>query len=892
GMDYTPATITNNSATRNINVQVKNYSGSASIESTFATRGMDRTWQVSSNMAGPATVSLQHNTLTNPNGADSDESGFNNIYGYVSQQTAPGVWSTTCSGTDGGSPVSTNVGAGLILPGSLDATAYFTKRTVTCTDLRVVKTVDNASPIVGNLLVFTIRASNLGVIDATGVGVNDLLLAGYELVTANVDMGSYNSATGVWTIGNLANGAEATLTITARVRASGPYQNTATITGNETDLDLTNNSSTVSPIPGAVQANLRVVKAVNNGSPLVGDNITFTISASNLGPDNASGVNVVDQLAAGYTYISSTATTGTYNSTTGSWAIGNLANGANAALTITARVNGTGPYANTATISGIELDPELGNNTSTVTPAPRALVTDLKIVKTVNNQTPVIGTNVVFTILASNLGTNNATGVNVADVLPAGYTYISSTATTGTYNNTNGSWVIGNLANGANATMTITARVNATGPYANTATITGSENDPDLTNNSSTVTPSPASNLVADLKVVKTVDNANPIFGSNVVFTIVASNLGGSAATGATVTDILPAGYAYVSSTTTTGTYNNTNGIWTIGNLANGASATMTITARVNATGPYANTATITGNENDPDQGNNTSTVSPVPGSAQANLAVLKTVNSAAPMVGSNVVFTIVASNMGPSGVTGVTVTDVLPIGYTYVSSTVSAGTFNSTNGVWTLGSLASGTSATMTITAKVNAVGPYANTATITGNEPDPELGNNTSTVTPLPTTGVVNLAIQKTVTNASINIGDTFEYTVVVRNVGGTPATEVRATDVLPQGLTYISSSATSGTAAYTDATRTVGWNIGSLAVGATTTLTIKVRADRAGTVVNTATVVAKENETIITDNTSTVSSEVMDFRIPNVITPNGDGKNDTFRIDGLEAYPENTL
>ncbi|RYY32694.1 MAG: hypothetical protein EOP46_18360, partial [Sphingobacteriaceae bacterium] len=51
GADYTPATVTNKAATRNINVQVKDYNASAAVETTFATKGMDRTWQISSSLA-------------------------------------------------------------------------------------------------------------------------------------------------------------------------------------------------------------------------------------------------------------------------------------------------------------------------------------------------------------------------------------------------------------------------------------------------------------------------------------------------------------------------------------------------------------------------------------------------------------------------------------------------------------------------------------------------------------------------------------------------------------------------------------------------------------------------------------------------------------------------
>ena len=58
---------------------------------------------------------------------------------------------------------------------------------------------------------------------------------------------------------------------------------------------------------------------------------------------------------------------------------------------------------------------------------------DLIVTKTVDNQTPLMGQNVTFTILLTNAGPSTATSIIVADALPTGYTYISSTVTAGTY---------------------------------------------------------------------------------------------------------------------------------------------------------------------------------------------------------------------------------------------------------------------------------------------------------------------------------------------------------------------------------------------------------------------------------------------------------------------------
>ncbi|PKL87064.1 MAG: hypothetical protein CVV23_17305 [Ignavibacteriae bacterium HGW-Ignavibacteriae-2] len=86
-----------------------------------------------------------------------------------------------------------------------------------------------------------------------------------------------------------------------------------------------------------------------------------------------------------------------------------------------------------------------------------------------------------------------------------------------------------------------------------------------------------------DIEVVKTVSNTNPQNGDQFTYTITATNHGPVDATSVKVADILPAGLIYIGSSSSNGSlYNYTTGIWNVGNLANSASATLTITVEVN----------------------------------------------------------------------------------------------------------------------------------------------------------------------------------------------------------------------------------------------------------------------------------------------------------------------
>lgn len=111
---------------------------------------------------------------------------------------------------------------------------------------------------------------------------------------------------------------------------------------------------------------LSVTKSISNSTPLAGDVITFTINARNNNPTNAaSSVLVTDLLPSGYRFIS--ASQAAYTSSTGVWNVGNLSANTTVSLIITAMVNDTGTYNNTATVNSVAMpDDVTANNTATI----------------------------------------------------------------------------------------------------------------------------------------------------------------------------------------------------------------------------------------------------------------------------------------------------------------------------------------------------------------------------------------------------------------------------------------------------------------------------------------------------------------------------------------------
>jgi len=174
------------------------------------------------------------------------------------------------------------------------ATVTVTIAAPTDADLAITKSVSNAAPTVGTQIVFTLVATNLGPANATGVQVSDVLPSGYVYVSDS-GAGAYAPGTGVWTIGNLANGASVSLAITVTVQPSGNYANTATITGTQTDPNPPNNTDTENPVPvGVPQWTLD--KRIVFGAPFAfpGDVIDYAFDLHNTGAIAISGISLVD----------------------------------------------------------------------------------------------------------------------------------------------------------------------------------------------------------------------------------------------------------------------------------------------------------------------------------------------------------------------------------------------------------------------------------------------------------------------------------------------------------------------------------------------------------------------------------------------------------------------
>ena len=273
--------------------------------------------------------------------------------GNGSSGTAPGGGGGGARRSSSGSPSGGNGANGRVIITDLTSLAY---------DLSITKTVNdnNTTPLVGTDVTFNIEVENYGTQQAQGISVLDLLPSGFTYVSHNAPPGTtYNNITGIWDIGNLDDGNVLELEITATVNETGSYANIATLSA---DLDNRGMSqSNITLFPQQSSANLQLTKEVDNTMPAIGDEVTFTLTAYNAGPQDATNVEVSNILSFGYSYTSDS---GGFNNTTGKWTIGSLNSGQSETLTVTATVNPSGNYSSLSQISGDQFDPVTTNNNS------------------------------------------------------------------------------------------------------------------------------------------------------------------------------------------------------------------------------------------------------------------------------------------------------------------------------------------------------------------------------------------------------------------------------------------------------------------------------------------------------------------------------------------------
>ncbi|HQZ23054.1 MAG TPA: SdrD B-like domain-containing protein, partial [Thermoflexales bacterium] len=415
------------------------------------------------------------------------------------------------------------------------------------------------------------------------------------------------------------------------------------------------------------------------------------------------------------------------------------------------------------------------------------------------------GTSITYTIVVSNAGPNTASDVRMADTLPAELTALGAISTQGACAVSGNAYtcLVGNLSAGQTATITINALVNsnvASGTtIQNSATATSATSDPDTANNASTT--SLVVGSIANLSVNKTGD-ATGVAGQTVSYQIVVTNAGPSVANALVVNDVITgmqwlelssAGVLDGSGTCAANAL--LAGVTcTLGNLGVGQTRTIALTFLVKPETPAgtvisdtavlqsASPISVTGTPN----ANTTIT-------RIANVTLSKTADKPTPGSGEVVKFTLSAQNAGPSVADGVTLTDTLPAGLSYVGSTC-ANIISTSPFVCWIGTVQPGDTASVDVNVRVDA--NVANNAVLTNTA---TLNNGAVATATVQARNVADVGMQKYgVAAGEVNAGDVMTYVIIATNYGPGVAYATTLSDTLSSDGAYNVTSITGATCA----------------------------------------------------------------------------------------------
>ena len=635
-------------------------------------------------------------------------------------------------------------------------------------DLRTVKTLasSTATPAEGEAVSFRISVTNLGPQGAKGVNLTDRLPTGFNFVSAAPSVGAYNNASGLWTIGALANGATANLVLTGTV-ASG--QNGSTLTNTTTAAIGANVDAT-----RTTGDDLTESVTINNASALA----LVKTGTLNRGPDNVAGVGDVITYAftvrnTGNAALTNVALTDPLPGIVVSGGpIANLPRGAvdittfSATYALTQADLDRGRVDNTATAAGTNLSgTPVTANGSWSTPILQTF--GLSVVKTQTGGPATVtaaGQGLTYSIVVRNLGNVTQTNVSVVDTLPNGTT-ASLTAPTESVT-TDGLLQPGETWTYSVNYTTSQAEVDSGGPVVN-AVVAQSDQSPPVSDDAVTpVTGTPA------LKIAKSVDQSTISAPGVLNYVITVSNGGNISLSGIQVSDTLPDGTEVV--------LTGPSGDGGVPNVMDvGETWTYGTTYAVDQAQIDAGVARI-------NRVSATAARVPTPVTASATTAItqapamsiIKDVDRAFIAQPGVLNYVIRVANTGNVALTGVTVSDTLPDG-----SVIGLTTPSGDAGV--IGTLDVGETWTYTTTFNVSQARIDAGTALV-------NTASAVSTQTPNPVSDPATTSISraaafttlKTVDLATITAPGPLNYTVTLTNTGNVSLTGVVPVDTLPDG------------------------------------------------------------------------------------------------------------
>jgi uncharacterized repeat protein (TIGR01451 family) len=642
----------------------------------------------------------------------------------------------------------------------------------------------------GELVSYTLIATNYGPDTAFDIIVADTLPVDFSVSDSGTTQGTRDGSSR--SIGTLTPGQTVTLTLTGSYNTSGSKTNTAFLSGftGATETGVQSNTGTTTGIVWYTPSFDFGLTKSGFSTASSGELVSYTLIATNYGPDTAFDIIVADTLPVDFSVSDSGTTQGTRDGSSRS--IGTLTPGQTVTLTLTGSYNTSGSKTNTAFLSGFTGATETGVQSNTGTTTGIVWYTpsfDFGLTKS-GFSTASSGELVSYTLIATNYGPDTAFDIIVADTLPVDFSVSDSGTTQGTRDGSSRS--IGTLTPGQTVTLTLTGSYNTSGSKTNTAFLSGftGATETGVQSNTGTTTGIVWYTPSFDFGLTKS-GFSTASSGELVSYTLIATNYGPDTAFDIIVADTLPVDFSVSDSGTTQGTRDGSSR--SIGTLTPGQTVTLTLTGSYNTSGSKTNTAFLSGFTGATETGvqsNIGTTTGIVWYTPSFDFGLTKSGFSTASS-GELVSYTLIATNYGPDTAFDIIVADTLPVDFSVSDSGTTQGTRDGSSR--SIGTLTPGQTVTLTLTGSYNTSGSKTNTAFLSGFTGATETGvqSNTGTTTDTVTQSWYDLRTYKVVSTDTANLGDQITYTIVYGNYGPNLATWVVVQDVFPSDVLNFDSS-----------------------------------------------------------------------------------------------------
>lgn len=687
------------------------------------------------------------------------------------------------------------------------------------------------------------------------------------------------AAARVCDLGTLNNGDTRTITVSGRFADAGSATLSIAVTSTTSDPDPSDNQASVTTSVSRVTADLQL-RLVRVASPLlVGAFSDYLIEAKNAGPDAVGGLTVTDTNPAtfgsaqasgsntssvncffgstincsdGPTFCSTPSPSPAPGAVSTCSANGPLAPGQSLYFRFLGRPLHSGLLVNTATVTGIAVDdPSPGDNTLETSIQVDATA-DLAAALTAPGSA-ISGDEFDVEVGVTNNGPDTAEGVTASTTLPAGVTLVSATGCSGTAPVV---CTFGDLADDASATKTLRVRGTTLGNAAISTTVSSATGDNSTANNTTSRTVAIVEEEVppgADLRVTAA-GPASGKAGEAFTYTFTVTNDGFETAASVSATVSMPEnarGLPFVSGGSVCTAGPAEARVCALGTLNNGESRTITVSGSFGAAGPATLSIAAASTTADPDASNNTASVSTTVSRVSANLQ-LRLIRVTSPVnVNDFADYVIEVKNAGPDAVGSVRLTDTVPA---TLGSAQAAGSNSSSLNCFfgstqvtcndgptvcstpipspapgalatcnVSGPLPSGATRYFRFLGRPLASGTIQNLAAVSGLElDDPDTSDNTLT-TSIVVNATADLALSANAPG-SAPLGEEFDVELSVENNGPDAVTDATTTTTLPAGVALVTAAGCTGTT-------TVVCPLGSIAVDATATKTLRLRGTAAG-------------------------------------------------------------